>query len=192
VFRLIRLLIAVRGGPPASFEGPPDRAHGGHDALSLRAAAYVAHDGSLYGDRALAWLAARGVRQWEPGEVTLDEVRRQVAAGEWHGLRDDDGPVAALRLLWQDEQVWGPQPAVAGYVHGLVVAGRRRGAGTGAALLQWAAHQARAQGRSLLRLDCGEDNDARRRYYAEQGLRPVGRRGTDGRWYSVVLLERPL
>ena len=87
---------------------------------------------------------------------------------------------------------WGPQPAVAGYVHGLVVAGRLRGAGTGAALLQWAAHQARAQGRSLLRLDCGEDNDALRRYYAQQGLRPVGRRDTEGRWYSVVLLERPL
>jgi len=128
------------------------------------------------------------VRQWEPGKVTLDEVRRQVAAGEWHVLRDDDGPVDALRLLWQDEQVWGPQPAVAGYV----VAGRRRGAGTGAALLQWAADQARAQGRSLLRLDCGEDNDALRRYYAQQGLRPVGRCDTEGRWYSVVLLERPL
>ena len=65
-------------------------------------------------------------------------------------------------------------------------------AGTGAALLQWAAHQARAQGRSLLRLDCGEDNDALRRYYAQQGLRPVGRRDTEGRWYCVVLLERPL
>lgn len=137
-------------------------------------------------------LAGRGVRQWEPGKVSLDEVRRQVAAGKSHVLRDADGPVAALRLLWQDEQAWGPQPAVAGYVHGLVVAGRRRGSGTGAALLQRAADQARAQGRSLLRLDCGEDNDALRGYYAQQGLRPVGRRDTDGRWYSVVLLERPL
>lgn len=67
-----------------------------------------------------------------------------------------------------------------------------RGSGTGAALLQRAADQARAQGRSLLRLDCGEDNDALRGYYAQQGLRPVGRCDTDGRWYSVVLLERPL
>lgn len=132
------------------------------------------------------------MRQWEPGEVTLDEVRRQVATGQWHVLRDAGGLVAALRLLWQDEQVWGAQPPVAAYVHGLVVAERRRGAGIGAALLRWAAHEARAQGRSLLRLDCGEDNDALRRYYAQQGFRPVGRRDADGRWYSVVLLERPL
>jgi len=143
-------------------------------------------------EAAAAWLAARGVRQWEPGEVDLDEVRRQVAAGEWHVLRDGDGPVAALRLLWHDEQVWGPQPPVAGYVHGLVVAERRRGCGTGAALLRWAAGQARARGRSLLRLDCGEDNDALRRYYAQQGFRPAGRRDANGRWYSVVLLERPI
>jgi len=143
-------------------------------------------------EAAAAWLAARGVRQWEPGEVTLDEIRRQIEAGQWHVLRENGSPVAALRLLWQDDDVWGPQPPDAAYVHGLVVAEQRRGAGIGAGLLRWAAAQARAQGRSLLRLDCGEDNDALRRYYSQQGFRTVGRRDFAGRWYSVVLLERPL
>jgi len=143
-------------------------------------------------EAAAARLAAQGVRQWEPGEVGLDEVAQQVRAGQWHVLRDAGRPVAALRLLWQDEAVWGPQPPVAAYVHGLVVAQQRRGAGVGAALLHWAAARARDRGRSLLRLDCGEDNEALRRYYADQGFRVVGRREAEGRWYSVVLLEREL
>lgn len=33
-------------------------------------------------EAAAAWLAARGIRQWEPGEVTLRQVEGQVAAGE--------------------------------------------------------------------------------------------------------------
>lgn len=143
-------------------------------------------------ETAAAWLAARGVRQWEPGEVTLAEVRDQIEAGQWHVLRDNAIPVAGLRLLWQDEEVWGPQRPIAAYVHGLVVAEQHRGSGLGADLLQWAAAQALARRRSLLRLDCGEDNEALRRYYGQQGFRTVGRRDFDGRWYSVVLLERPL
>lgn len=143
-------------------------------------------------EAAAAWLSARGVRQWEPGEVSLDGVRKQIEAGQWHVLRENCSPVAALRLLWQDDEVWGPQPPDSAYVHGLVVAEQRRGADIGAELLRWAAAQALARGRSLLRLDCGEDNDALRRYYTQQGFRTVGRRDFTDRWYSVVLLQRPL
>lgn len=80
-------------------------------------------------EAAAAWLTARGVRQWEPGEVTIAEVRGQVQAGEWYVQRDSGigSLVRGLRLLWQDEQVWGPQAPVAAYVHGLVVAERHRG-----------------------------------------------------------------
>ena len=119
-------------------------------------------------EAAAAWLAAGGVRQWEPGEVGVDDVRAQAAAGEWHVLREGADPVAALRLLWRDEEVWGPQPPTAAYVHGLVVDRREAGRGLGAGLLRWAEDQARAAGRVLLRLDCGEDNAELRRYYAEQ------------------------
>lgn len=143
-------------------------------------------------EAAAGWLATRGIRQWEPGEVTVEEVRGQVEAGQWHVVREAGAPVAALRLLWQDELVWGPQPPVAAYVHGLVVSQRHHGEGVGTALLRWAAEQARGRSRSLLRLDCSEDNQALRRYYELQGFDTVGRRDFDGRWYSVVLLERRL
>jgi len=143
-------------------------------------------------EQAAAWLTARGVRQWEPGEVGIEVFRAQVQAGQWHVLRDGSGLVGALRLLGEDELIWGPQPPVAAYVHGLMVAEQHRGLGVGVDLLRWAAHQARVGGRSLLRLDCSEENQALRRYYSRQGFRAVGRREFDGPWYSVALLERAL
>ena len=144
-------------------------------------------------DAAAAWLSARGVRQWEPGEIGLDEIMEQVAAGEWHVLRSHAAtPVAALRLVWDDDAIWGVQPPIAGYVHGLVVDRALRGRGVGEALLRWGGAQVAARGRSLLRLDCGEENAVLRGYYGRQGFQIVGRRDFDGRWYSVVLLERDL
>jgi ribosomal protein S18 acetylase RimI-like enzyme len=143
-------------------------------------------------EAAASWLASRGIRQWEPGEVAVEEIRAEVEAGQWHVVREDGAPVAALRLLWQDEQVWGPQPPNAAYVHGLVVSQLHHGLGMGGALLRWAAGQARARGHLLLRLDCGEENQALRHYYSLQGFHEVGRRDSDGRWYSVVLLEQRL
>ncbi len=58
-------------------------------------------------EAAAAWLADRGIRQWQPGEASLADVRHQVQAGEWHVVREAEAPAAALRLLWQDEPVWG-------------------------------------------------------------------------------------
>lgn len=93
-----------------------------------------------------------------------------------HVLREGAGPVAALRLLRSDEEVWGDQPPTAAYVHGLVVDRA----------------QARAAGRVLLRLDWREDNAALRRYYEDRGFRVVDRRTFGGRRYDVVLLEKDL
>jgi len=100
--------------------------------------------------------------------------------------------VGALRLLWEDEQMWGPQPPEAAYVHGLVVDRGHAGLGLGRALLDWAGQQARHAGRRQLRLDCSEDNAALRTYYQQHGFETVGRRDFDGHWYSVVLLDKAL
>ena len=107
-------------------------------------------------------------------------------------LHDSGAAAAGLRLLWQDEEVWGQQPPVAAYVHGLVVSEQHRGDGLGSALLRWAAAQARVRERTRLRLDCGEVNDALRRYYTHQGFQVVGRRVFTGPWHPVILLEQQL
>lgn len=143
-------------------------------------------------ESAAAWLAGRGIRQWEPGEMTLQQIRDQVVTGDWFVVRSGPSVVGALRLLWEDEPMWGPQPPDAAYVHGLVIDRDYAGLGLGRAMLDWAGQQARQAGRSQLRLDCGEDNAALRAYYERQGFQTVGRRDLDGPWYSVVLLYRAL
>ena len=137
-----------------------------------------------------AWLAGRGIQQWKAGGVALDEIEDQIQAGEWHVLRDDGDLAAAVRLLWQDEDFWGPQPPTAAYLHGLMVDRRHAGRRLGLGLIAWAEEQAGRAGRSLLRLDCAEDNAALRRYYTDQGFQVVGRRDFESRWSSVVLLEK--
>ena len=166
----------------------------GHDAVQAPVRAQPADAERLLALReaAASWLVGRGVRQWEPGEVTLQQVRDQVAAGEWFVARCGESVVGALRLLWQDEQIWGPQPPDAAYVHGLVVDRAHAGLGLGRALLDWAWQQAQRAGRRQLRLDCSEDNAALTAYYHRQGFETVGRRDFAGRWYSVVLLNKPL
>lgn len=146
--------------------------------LSLRAAAE-------------RWLAARGIEQWHPGEVSLADVRRQVDAGEWQVACDGRVILAALRLLWSDPMWHGTErPAV--YVHGLVIDRAQAGRGLGARLLDWAATQGRSAGAEVLRLDCVESNPGLRRYYAGLGFRQVGRHDFDGPWHSAVLLERDI
>jgi GNAT superfamily N-acetyltransferase len=107
-------------------------------------------------------------------------------------LRQSQTVVAGLRVLWTDEPVWGPRPADAAYVHGLVIDRGRAGNGIGAALLTWAEDRTNAVSRSFLRLDCVQGNLALRSYYARAGFREVGRRELDGPWQSVVLLEKQL
>ena len=138
------------------------------------------------------WLESKSVEQWGPGEVSLGDVERQVADGEWRVVRDRDGLQAALRLLWSDEPVWQQQNTFAAYVHGLMVNRADAGRGVGAALLRWAEAQARHAEAPCLRLDCVESNTRLRHFYAALGFEEVGRRDFDGPWFSAVLLEKRL
>ena len=140
------------------------------------------------------WLAGRGIDQWAPREVPLSTVAAQIEAGEFYvARRNPMGPiVAALRLIRSDPTIWPEQDELACYVHGLVIDRSEAGTGIGAAMLEWASEQTRREGRSLLRLDCAENNGALRSYYLNQGFRYVGRRefADDSSWFSVALFEK--
>ncbi|MGW8882446.1 GNAT family N-acetyltransferase, partial [Streptomyces mirabilis] len=73
-------------------------------------------------DDAARWMLAQGINnQWQPGELDEEHFRRVMAGGEvW--IAEAAGRVAgAWELWWTDEDAWGPQPPVAGYVHRLMV-----------------------------------------------------------------------
>lgn len=136
------------------------------------------------------WLTARGIKQWEHGEVSLDDIGRQIVNSEWHVASEGESLLGVLRVLWADEPIWQHQDEFAAYVHGLMVPRERAGQGLGAALLLWAEDQARCRGARALRLDCVEANTRLRQYYSALGFQEVGRRDFEGHWYSATLLEK--
>ncbi len=73
-------------------------------------------------DDAARWMLAKGINgQWQPGELDEDYFRRIMASGEVWLAETADYVAGAWELWWDDEDAWGPQPPVAGYVHRLMV-----------------------------------------------------------------------
>lgn len=146
-------------------------------------------------DEAARWQGARGISQWRVGDVPLERYAAQLAAGEWHVVREPSSgvAVAGLRLLWADPVPWGERPPDAAYVHHLVVSRTLAGRGVGRALLDWAGARAAARGRAFLRLDCMAANGRLRAHYRSLGFAEVGEHVFDDpAWYPVTLFERAL
>jgi GNAT superfamily N-acetyltransferase len=137
---------------------------------------------------AATWLQSRGIAQWNPDGFTLDETREDFACNRIFVLEDDMGKLAGSLVLHDDDpRIW-PE-ATAGeayYLHRLVTARERAGAGLGAVLLSEALRV--ASDRPLLRLDCWAGNVTLRTYYAGLGFRPVDE--TDVEEWRVARFER--
>ncbi|MDQ2810031.1 MAG: GNAT family N-acetyltransferase [Chloroflexota bacterium] len=139
-------------------------------------------------EAAAAWLWARGVRQWQPGSFTA-AAQGVAVPGRVAYLAEVGGqPVGTFALQWADPDVWGARPPDAGYLHSLAVARAYAGQGVGAALLDAAAAQVRAAGRTYLRLDCWAGNAMLRGYYAGLGFTPLGEAPVAT--FRVALFER--
>lgn len=142
-----------------------------------------------------AWQRSRGIRQWEPGEITREQIAEQVRRDEWRVLVEPDaGLVAAVRIV-NDDPIWADADrADAGYIHGLMVARARAGTGLGKRVLQEAEEVIRARGRDVARLDCVASNAALRAYYEAQGYEAQGERDfpPESGWHPVLLLQKKL
>ncbi|MFF2382139.1 GNAT family N-acetyltransferase [Streptomyces sp. NPDC058108] len=147
-------------------------------------------------DDAARWMLAHGITgQWRPGELDEDHFRRTMTSGEvW--LAESGGRLAgAWELWWTDEDAWGPQLPVAGYIHRLMVDRRCAPPGTGRLLLRAAERRVAAAGRSWVRLDCLAGNTRLNAYYLDAGYRVVGHKEgkpqPTGAPKSFTLLEKP-
>ncbi|MFD7531110.1 MULTISPECIES: GNAT family N-acetyltransferase [unclassified Streptomyces] len=148
-------------------------------------------------DDAARWMLARGISgQWQPGELDEDHFRRIMASGEVWIAEADGRPAGAWELWWADEDAWGPQPPVAGYVHRLMVDHTAARPGTGRRLLRAAEQRVAAAGRAFVRLDCLAGNAALSAYYVNDGYRVVGHKAgkqqPGGAPKSFTLLEKAL
>lgn len=122
-------------------------------------------------DDAARWLLARGIDQWQPGEIPYSWERgdEYFVFVLWHG----EDRVGTVTILWDDPVIWGDQPVPAGYVHNLIVTRSFGGQGLGVGLLQWAENYVAESGRSLARLDCGARSRKLRDLYESVGYRWV-------------------
>jgi len=121
---------------------------------------------------AAAWVDALGVVMWEAGELDLDAIRRDVAAGAFHIAEVDAQPAGAIRFQTEDLLFWPDIPqASSAFVHRLVVSRAFRGTGISTALLQWAVAHARDLGKNWLRLDCDNERLKLKALYERFGFR---------------------
>ncbi|MGW7426397.1 GNAT family N-acetyltransferase [Streptomyces sp. NPDC054813] len=146
-------------------------------------------------DDAARWMLAQGVTgQWQPGELDEGHFRQVMTSGEVWVAEAAERLVGAWELWWADEDAWGPQPPLAGYVHRLMVDRTSAAPGTGQLLLQAAERRVAAAGRALVRLDCLAGNARLNSYYLNAGYQVVGHKAgkpqPGGIRKSFTLLEK--
>ncbi|GAA2774187.1 GNAT family N-acetyltransferase [Streptomyces showdoensis] len=148
-------------------------------------------------DDAARWMLAGGITgQWRPGELDEEHFRRIMGRDEVWLAESAGHVVGAWELWWRDEDAWGPQPPVAGYVHRLMVDRVTAAPGTGRRLLAAAEDRVAETGRSRVRLDCLAGNAPLNAYYRKAGYRVVGHKEgkpqPGGAPKSFTLLEKEL
>ena len=142
-------------------------------------------------DDATLWVQELGYPQW-PFPFPRDEVAGAIERGEVYLAEVDRSLVATITILSDDPVYWGKRPPDALYVHKLAVRRDHAGRGIGAGLVEWAAAQARAAGRSFLRLDCLRDDPGIRAYYERLGFEHRNDFGDEVRGLLLSLYERPV
>ncbi|MER7468310.1 GNAT family N-acetyltransferase [Streptomyces sp. NPDC097981] len=151
---------------------------------------------ALY-DQAARWMQKHGIDQWKPGDKDAAHFLAKMREGEVWLAGDSDGRIIGAYELWfSDEEAWGVQPPVAGYVHRLMVERETAPAGAGRRLLEHAERRIAGSGLPRARLDSVSTNPRLLAYYLGAGYRVVGefphKEGKDGRVYGVILLEKRL
>ncbi|MER5870611.1 GNAT family protein [Streptomyces sp. NPDC002044] len=148
-------------------------------------------------DQAARWMQKHGIQQWKPGEKDAAHFVAKMREGEVWLAGDSDGRiVGGYELWWSDEEAWGVQPPVAGYVHRLMVERQAAPAGAGRRMLEHAERRIARSGLARARLDCVSTNPRLLAYYRGAGYRVVGefphKEAKDGSVYGVILLEKRL
>lgn len=148
-------------------------------------------------EEAAEWLRAKGTDQWArpwPNRAGRDDrILASLSHGKtWIGW--DGGTPAATITADPDKDPYWPDdlrrdPAV--YVHRLVVRRAYKGAGLGAALLDWAGWTARRDhGAQWIRVSAWTTNVSLHGYYRRQGFLPCGLHADDG-YPSAARFQKP-
>jgi GNAT superfamily N-acetyltransferase len=130
-------------------------------------------------EEAVAWLASKGLDQWQPGQPRVPTTASTVNAierGATYLAYEGDEPVGTITVDdHADPEFWTEaeraEPAL--YVHPMIAPRHAAGRSVGATRLDWAECRARATGRAVLRLDAWKHNVALHRYYESLGFEHI-------------------
>ena len=112
----------------------------------------------------------RGDLAWGMSDHNPDVIRDMVAEGLFYLALSDSLPVGTLALAWQDNHMWGRQPADAGYVQRFAVAPGYSGQNIGGLILDLALKEVEQNGRHYLRIAVPSGNAKLRAYYENHGF----------------------
>ena len=144
-----------------------------------------------YLKEAAIWLKSKNIDYWQnwldPEKMYIDWIQEGVDRGEFHFVENDDKILGLFRLQYSDELFWGKRKDRAGYIHSFTTVRAYAGMGLGAAVLRGVEDKLRAEGISILRLDCG-DLEGLCRYYERYGFSKVGVQEVLG--FTAVLFEK--
>jgi GNAT superfamily N-acetyltransferase len=125
--------------------------------------------------------------QW-PREIPEEEVRHMIESGATYLALVGQETAAVLKLTTRGGIVWSGHDGEALYVRSFGVRRRYAGLGLGKTILDWAADQARTQGKRHLRLDCMHENPGLKQYYTSAGFRFLGQHPQHP-WYALFEKE---
>ena len=119
-------------------------------------------------------LKERGEDLWSAESLTPERLERHYPRESWRVARQGSEVVGTYALLMTDPFFWPDDPpGEAAYLHKLGVHPAWQGQGLSHALLRHAETEARALGRSFLRLDTTAARPRLRALYAAAGFREV-------------------
>ncbi len=141
-------------------------------------------------EEAAAWLWARGVHQWRPGEYrsARPELLAKLQSGVLILATSSEALAGGCLLTGIAPLCWPDTPDDALYLSGLVVARWAAGQDLGGRILDEALAAVRRRGKARLRLDCWEGNEFLKAYYRERDFRDLGRAQEEDYW--VRLFEK--
>jgi protein-tyrosine phosphatase len=149
---------------------------------------------AILGD-AIAWAAEAGFDSWDPGSFAdphgwgRQRLFEALEANALYLIWLDGQTVGTFSILPVDPLFWPDAPDDALYLHRFAVRDAHRGAGIGAAALDWIVDEARRTGRRYLRLDCLEGNPGIRAYYERAGFDYRGGTTVNGLRFSLYELD---
>lgn len=120
------------------------------------------------------WLATLGTDQWQY-PPNAEKVRQSIEAGTLYLLVDDRTNISIGTItitekadpdFWRQED----DPSSALYINRMAVRQDYAGRSLGAEMLEWATQEAKARGKTWLRLDAWRTNEALHNYYRAQGF----------------------